>query len=674
MHHRLFTPAVILFAPLLLALPATRHLQAQSVSEAERFHHAGAIAEVYKLAETRNGERVRLNAYVFYPDDHQVSDRRAAAVFFFGGGWRKGSPTQFLRHCQYLSKRGMVAIAADYRVLERHGTKAVSCVADGKSAVRWIRKNASRLGVDADRIVAAGGSAGGHVAACSGIVDGFDENSEDASISSQPNALALFNPAVLLAAIDERSPLDPEKMPGLEDRMGTKPTALSPYHHVGKHVPPTIVFHGKDDPTVPYWTVESFSERIKQAGARCELIGFPGQQHGFFNHGRGDNSCYERTIKHLDRFLVSLDFLPEHQGSTNLLPHVIDLDAQSDRQVVVDQERGQYLGHPTTCLLEDGKTMLCVYPKGHGRGGIVYKRSRDGGLTWSKRLPTPDNWASSKEVPTLHRVVDADGKRRIIMWSGLYPARLAVSSDDGQSFSPLQPVGDWGGIVVMGFVQALPDAPGHYIAMFHDDGRFFKQDGKATGVFTLYQTRSQDGGLTWSAPEAVYSSSKVHLCEPGCIVSPDGKRFAVLLRENARRKNSHIIFSDDHGTTWSKPKELPIWLTGDRHTGTYLSDGRLFISFRCQAPRQARADRVFEGDWVGWVGTWDDLVGGANGQYFVRLKDNTKGYDTAYPGVERLPDDTIVTTTYGHFDKGQEPYILSVRLKLSELDQKVHID
>ena len=87
-------------------------------------------------------------------------------------------------------------------------------------------------------------------------------------------------------------------------------------------------------------------------------------------------------------------------------PPTIDLNDHADRQVIVDRQPGQYLGHPTTCLLEDGKTMLCVYPKGHGRGPIVYKRSTDGGRTWSERLPTPASWSTSKEVPTLHRVID----------------------------------------------------------------------------------------------------------------------------------------------------------------------------------------------------------------------------------------------------------------------------
>ena len=354
-------------------------------------------------------------------------------------------------------------------------------------------------------------------------------------------------------------------------------------------------------------------------------------------------------------------------------PPTIDLDAQTNRQVVVDREAGQYLGHPTTCLLEDGKTMLCVYPKGHGRGAIIYKRSTDGGRTWSERLPTPASWATSKEVPTLHRVVGPDGTKRVIMWSGLYPARLAVTEDDGATWSELKPAGDWGGIVVMGCVEALRTGQGHYLAMFHDDGRFFTADGKRTGVFKLYKTFSTDGGLTWSYPEDVFETSEVHLCQPGCIRSPDGKQLAVLLRENARRKNSHVIFSKDEGQTWSEPREVPLALTGDRHTGKYGPDGRLFISFRCNSPSAQRKDRPFEGDWVGWVGTWDDLVQGRNGQYVVRLKDNTKGADTAYPGVEVLPDGTFVTTTYGHWVAGEAPYILSVRFKLAALDELARV-
>jgi len=346
---------------------------------------------------------------------------------------------------------------------------------------------------------------------------------------------------------------------------------------------------------------------------------------------------------------------------------LIDLAAQTERQVVVDREPGQYLGHPTTVLLEDGRTIVTVYPKGHGRGAIVMKRSADGGLTWSERLPVPENWATSLETPTIHRVAGPDGRKRLIVWSGLYPARLAVSEDDGAAWTPLEPAGDWGGVVVMSaLVELKPFGHGRYMAMFHDDGRFFGKEPHQEDpvVFTLYATFSEDGGLTWSAPKAVYAASEVHLCEPGIIRSPDGKTLAALLRENSRTRNSFVIFSKDEGGIWSEPRELPGSLTGDRHTAKYAPDGRLLVSFR-----DMTHESPTHGDWVAWVGAFDDIVKGREGQYRVRLMDNTKTADCAYPGVEVLPDGTFVVTTYGHWTEGEPPYIASVRVRLDELDK-----
>lgn len=358
---------------------------------------------------------------------------------------------------------------------------------------------------------------------------------------------------------------------------------------------------------------------------------------------------------------------------------LIDLSGEKERQVIVDREPGQYLGHPTTVLLEDGRTMLIVYPKGHGRGAIVYKRSTDGGKTWSERLPTPKSWETSLEVPTLHRVVDAEGRKRIIMFSGLYPIRMAVTEDDGAHWSELKPIGDFGGVVTMATVLGLK-TPGQYLAFFHDDGRFIR--GGSTGQvkgphsdftsptakawrFWVYTTLSKDGGLTWSVPAPIAMLPDASLCEPGALRSPDGKQIAVLLRENSRKYNSFVIFSNDEGLSWTEPRELPAALTGDRHTAKYGPDGRLFISFR-----DTTHVSPTKGDWVGWVGTYDDIVKGKEGQYRVRLMDNTKGADTTYPGVELLPDGTFVTTTYGHWIEGEEPYIVSVRFKLEELDAK----
>ena len=344
---------------------------------------------------------------------------------------------------------------------------------------------------------------------------------------------------------------------------------------------------------------------------------------------------------------------------------IIDLATEAHRQVVVDKEEGQYLGHPTTVLLEDNQTIITVYPKGHGRGAIVMKRSLDGGLTWSDRLPVPESWATSQEVPTIYRVIDKAGVKRLIMFSGLYPIRMAVSEDDGLSWSELEPIGDFGGIVAMGSVERLKN--GDYMALFHDDGRFIGPEDQEQDppVFHVYKTLSHDGGLTWSAPEVIATHPTAHLCEPGLVRSPDGEQIAVLLRENSRTLNSFIMFSDDEGQTWGTPREVPGALTGDRHTAKYAPDGRLFISFRDTAH-----ETFTKGDWVGWVGTYGDLVEGREGQYRVRLMDNKNYWDTAYPGVEVLLDGTFIVTTYGHWEEGQEPYVVSVRFTLNELDEK----
>ena len=202
------------------------------------------------------------------------------------------------------------------------------------------------------------------------------------------------------------------------------------------------------------------------------------------------------------------------------------------------------------------------------------------------------------------------------------------------------------------------------MALFHDDGRYLRNTGKVT-KFQVFKTLSEDGGLTWSEPVVIAGHPTAHLCEPGLVRSPDGGQLAVLLRENSRKFNAFGIFSNDEGETWSEPRELPGALTGDRHTARYAHDCRLVITFRDMAH-----DTPTYGDWVAWVGTYEDIVEGREGQYRVRLMDNLKGCDCAYPGLELLPDGTFVATTYGHWTEGEEPYIVSVRFKLGEVDAR----
>lgn len=338
----------------------------------------------------------------------------------------------------------------------------------------------------------------------------------------------------------------------------------------------------------------------------------------------------------------------------------LDLAGDSARQTVVDKEKGQYLGHPTTVMFDDNKTMLAVYPKGHGKGEIVMKKSLDTGLTWSDRLPVPESWKTSQEVPTLYRIKGLDNDHRMILFSGLFPIRMAHSEDNGGSWSELEPVFNFGGIVAMSDLIRLKD--GTFMAFFHDDGSFYKQYAKKTNDFIVYKITSPDG-LSWSDPEVVVHHKTAYLCEGGVVRSPDGNTIALLMRENLRNYNSMVIFSNDEGNTWSVPVELPASLTGDRHTLRYAPDGRIVAVFRDMGKMSPT-----QGDFIAWVGTWDDIAKNREGSYRIRLLDNKHSMDCGYPGLEVLPDGTFIATTYGHWEEEEEPYIMNVRFSLSETD------
>jgi len=254
---------------------------------------------------------VRLQLRVFEPEGHKASEKRPAIVFFFGGGWVGGTPGQFYPQCAYLASRGMVAISAEYRVKSRHKVSPFECVTDGKSAVRWVRANAATLGVDPERVAAGGGSAGGHVGACTGTIEGLEEPGEDAAVSSKPNAMVLFNPVLALDFEEwKKAGLPEARVAQLRQRFGGRdPREISPVHHVKAGIPPTIVFHGKADKTVPYATAERFATSMKAAGCRCELVGYDGLGHGFFNFGRGDGKPFPDTMRRADAFLASLGWL-----------------------------------------------------------------------------------------------------------------------------------------------------------------------------------------------------------------------------------------------------------------------------------------------------------------------------------------------------------------------------
>lgn len=286
--------AVLLSLGLAVAKPAAQPAMAQPAQKSAsppEFAFEGSTKRVYKQTDTGT-----LHLHIFKPDGWSATDRRAAIVFFFGGGWVGGTPAQFVPQCEYLAKRGMVALTAEYRVKSRHGAHPADCVADAQDAVRWVRHHANELGVDNARIAVSGGSAGGHLAASTATLESLPEEAED-SADCTPSALVLYNPVC-----------DTTLRGYGGERLGDRMYELSPVHHIGKRMPPTLIFHGRADRTVPFENALRFKQLMDEQGNACELVPYPGAGHGFFNPGRKNNQ-YDDTTRRLDEFLTKLGFV-----------------------------------------------------------------------------------------------------------------------------------------------------------------------------------------------------------------------------------------------------------------------------------------------------------------------------------------------------------------------------
>jgi len=240
---------------------------------------------IFKQADGKD-----LAMYVTKPKDWTASDKRPAILFFHGGGWVGGAPGQFTDHATYFASRGIVCFQAQYRLLNKKNNDPPEiCIRDARSAMRWVRSRAAEFGIDPDRIASAGGSAGGHLAATLGTMDGHDEPGENTTVSVRSNAMILFNPVF-------------DNGPGQwgAGRVGDRFSEFSPAHNITRETPPTIVFLGDSDKLIPVATLESFQAKMKSAGARCETIVFPGMPHGFFNKGKYDDVPYTKTDRAAD--------------------------------------------------------------------------------------------------------------------------------------------------------------------------------------------------------------------------------------------------------------------------------------------------------------------------------------------------------------------------------------
>ena len=246
---------------------------------------------VYKQIDT-----TKLFLNIYYPDKIDSTKKYPTIVLFFGGGWTGGTIKQFETHAKYFSQRGMICILVDYRVNGKHHTTPFESLKDAKSAIRFIRQNSDKLYVDTSRIVAAGGSAGGHLAAACALIKEYNDNSDNLSISCIPNALVLFNPVF-------------DNGPGGYgfDRIGDAYKSFSPLHNITTGAPPTIVFLGTNDILVPVETAKYYKKVMEKVNSRCDLYLYEGQEHGFFNVK--NFTYYKATVTEADKFLQTLGYL-----------------------------------------------------------------------------------------------------------------------------------------------------------------------------------------------------------------------------------------------------------------------------------------------------------------------------------------------------------------------------
>ncbi len=275
----------------LLALAALASATARA--DDQQSTDADATTRTFTYKTTPTGP---LELVVHYPPGWKAEDQHPAIVFFFGGGWNNGKITQFESQAAHLARRGMVAVKADYRVKSRQGVTPDRCVEDAKSAIRWVRSNASTLGIDPDRIVAAGGSAGGHLAACTALTDGLEAKGEDHTISSRPNLLVLYNPVLRFEGV-------PQLMERIDNNeaLGSK---LSPTLHLSPTTPPALNLFGTADRLIEQG--EEYASRASELGVRADMFRAEGQPHGFFNRA----PWTETTTERVDQFLTSLGYLP----------------------------------------------------------------------------------------------------------------------------------------------------------------------------------------------------------------------------------------------------------------------------------------------------------------------------------------------------------------------------
>lgn len=224
-------------------------------------------------------------------------------MFFFGGGFKNGKIDQLRPQAEMLRDCGMIAILVDYRVESRHNVLPNSGIEDGRTAIRYIRENAKKLGINPNMIAVSGASAGGHIATSMAFVDVFNDPNDNLKTSAKPDALVLFNPVVV------NSP-ETSSSNSLFAKIDKHWSEYSPLHNVGdKLAPPTIFFVGDKDQYVSMETSEAFRDAVSATGAEFRLKVYEGCEHTFFNSYKHDGKYFKLTMEETIKFLEDLGYI-----------------------------------------------------------------------------------------------------------------------------------------------------------------------------------------------------------------------------------------------------------------------------------------------------------------------------------------------------------------------------
>ncbi|SIO62867.1 Acetyl esterase/lipase [Singulisphaera sp. GP187] len=246
------------------------------------------------------GREVRLDVYL--PTAPPIRGGCPAVVAIHGGGWRGGSKRDMRLMSIQLAEHGYVVVAIDYQLSRPGRPSWPSNFEDTREAVRWIRRHAADYGVDPDRIVALGVSAGGHLAALLGTYPDGPVNPDardrhpalssasvarsDASTRVQA-VVDLYGPADLLAS---RTSLPLPATPvtlmlgGTLETMPGRYEAATPVRHVSPNDPPMLLIHGRDDRLVPLEQSQALAAALDEAGVAHRLIEVDDAAHGFGFH------------------------------------------------------------------------------------------------------------------------------------------------------------------------------------------------------------------------------------------------------------------------------------------------------------------------------------------------------------------------------------------------------